>query len=134
MSLAIYPVFEQPLETDEFDPDLGEALAENIEVLEEIADEADLVSLSVLADSREVPVDFDGDADELMDMFGPSTEWNDAGEGLIVVHALLNHLKTTPEALAQLSGAEGVIEELEELARILQVADAEGVRFRLEIG
>jgi len=134
MSLAIYPVFEQPLETDEFDPSLGEALAENIEVLEELADEADLVSLSVLADSREVPVDFEGDADELMDMFGPSTEWNDAGEGLIVVQALLSHLRASPEALAQLSGADAVIEELEELARILQAADAEGVRFRLEIG
>ncbi|WP_018607694.1 hypothetical protein [Uliginosibacterium gangwonense] len=134
MSLAIYPVFEQPLETDEFDPGLGEALAANIEVLEEIADDADLVSLSVLADSREVPVDFDGDSDELIDLLGPSTEWNDAGEGLIVVLALLNHLKTTPDAAAELSGGEGVIEELEELARILQAADAEGVRFRLEIG
>lgn len=134
MSLAIYPVFEQALETDEFDPALGAALAANIETLDEIAEEAELTPLSMLADSREAPEGVDGVAHEVLELLGPCTDWNDAGEGHIAVQALIDHLCETPTDSALLTDAHEVLTELEELARVLLAAEAEGIRFRLEIG
>jgi hypothetical protein len=132
MSLGIYPVFEPKLTGVKFDA-LGEVLAANFKALDKIARAAKLTPFTAFADSREIPEDFDGDPDDLAELMGDWTEWFDPGEGRAAIQELTDHIKTSPNASKRLDEAGGVVEELEELARVLAVAETEGVRFRLEM-
>jgi hypothetical protein len=132
MSLGIYPVFRPKLARTRLRW-LGEVLAMNLEPLDAIAREAKLTPLTTFADNRPVPKDFDGDPDELAEVLGEWTEWFDAAVGQAAMQALVDHLKANPEAAARLAEVSGVVAELEDIARVLAVATAQGVKFRLEM-
>ena len=132
MSLGIYPVFRPKLARTRLKW-LGEALAMNLEPLDAIARLAKLTPVTTFADNRPVPKDFDGDPDELAEILGEWTEWFDAAEGQAAIQALVDHLKANPEAAARLAEVDGVVAELEEIARVLAIATTKGVKFRLEM-
>jgi hypothetical protein len=132
MSLGIYPVFEPELAATEFDA-LGEALAHNFELLDQIARTAKLKPFTAFADKRSIPEDFNGDPDELEEIMGEWTEWFEPAEGRAAMQALADHIRTNPKVLRKVDEAAWVVEELEEMVRVLAVAETEGVRFRLEM-
>ena len=59
--------------------------------------------------------------------------WSLAAVGHVAVQALADHLKANSEAAARLTEVDGVVAELEEIARVLAVAKTKGVKFRLEM-
>ena len=130
--MGIYPVFEPRMVGTTFDA-LGEVLAANIKALDEIARSAKLAPMTTFADSRPLPEDFDGDPDDLDEVMGEWNEWFDPADGRAAVQALADHIKTSSSSAKCLDGVGGVVEELEELARILGVAASAGVRFRLQL-
>jgi hypothetical protein len=132
MSLGIYPIFEPKLKGTEFDA-LGEILAANFEALDKIAQSAKLTPFTAFADNRPIPEDFDGDPDELAEVMGEWTEWFDPAEGQAAMRALADHIKASPKAAKRLDEPAEVMEELEEMARVLGAAAAQGIRFRLEM-
>ena len=132
MSLGIYPVFQSKLKGTKFDA-LGEVLAANFEALDKIARAAKLTPFTAFADNRPIPEDFDGDPDELAEVMGEWTEWFDAAKGQAAMQALAHHVKASPKAAKQLDDSAGVVAELEEMARVLGAAAAQGVQFRLEM-
>jgi hypothetical protein len=132
MSLGIYPVFEPKLRRAKFAA-LGEILAHNFEALERIADAADLTPFTAVADTREVPSDFDGSPEDLEDVLGPWTDWFDPATGRAAIQALVNHIKSNPAAARRLDYSEDVVTALEEIVRALAVAETEGVRSRLRM-
>jgi hypothetical protein len=132
MSLGIYPVFHPKLKGTAF-KSIGEVLASNFETLDRIAHRAKLRPFTAFADTREIPDDFDGDPDELAEIMGEWTEWFDPADGRVAIQALADYIKTNPKATKKLDGAASTVEELEELVRVLVVAETEGVRFRLEM-
>jgi hypothetical protein len=132
MSLGIYPVFKPKMKGKKFDA-LGEVLAANFETLDKIARSANLTTFTAFADNRPVPEDFDGDPDELAEVMGEWTEWFDPAEAQEAIQALANHIRTSPKAAKRLDEPAGVVEELEEMARVLEAAAAQGIRFRLEM-
>src|SRR5439155_14654398 len=127
MSLGIYPVFEPKLEGTEFDA-LGEILAANFEAVDKIARSAKLTALTAFADNRPIPDDFDGDQDELADMMGEWAQWFDPAVGRAAMQALVDEIRANPKAAKRLDGPVGVVEELEEMVRVLQVAEKQGIR------
>ena len=132
MSMGIYPVFNPKLTGAKYGA-LGEALAANFRALDQIARAAKLTPFTAFADNRPVPEDFDGDPDELADAMGEWTEWFDPAAGRAAVLALAERIRTSRGAAKRLEDPDGVVAELEEMARVLGVAAAEGVRFRLEM-
>jgi hypothetical protein len=132
MSLGVYPVFESKLKGTKFGS-LGELLAANLEKLDKIARSARLTPLAAFADNRPIPDDFDGDPDELAEVMGEWTEWFDATEGQAAIRALADHVRASAKAAKSLDAADGVVEELGEMARVLGVAAKQGVRFRLHL-
>jgi hypothetical protein len=132
MSLGIYPVFEPKLRGAKFGA-LGEILAHNFEALDHIAEVANLTPFTAFADTREVPADFSGSPDDLEDLLGLWTEWFDPAKGRAAIQALVNHIKSNPAATKTLDYPEAVVSELEEMVRVLAVAETEAVRFRLQM-
>jgi hypothetical protein len=133
MSLGIHPVFDPKLHGIRFES-LGEVLANNFEVLDDIAAANKLTPLTAFADTREVPDGFDGTPDDLEDTLGPWTEWFDPAEGRSAIQALLDYINANPEEVSNASiRRDQLIEELEELARVSAVAASRNVRFRLEM-
>lgn len=132
MGLGIYPVFESQLNGTRFHA-LGEVLAANLDVLDEIARSARLTALTAFADHRPIPDDFDGDPDELAEVMGQWTEWFDPIEGRAAMQSLADLIRAGAGAAVSLEVAGEVSAELEELARVLGVAASQGVRFRLEM-
>ncbi|WP_422929292.1 hypothetical protein [Singulisphaera sp. PoT] len=133
MGLGIYPVFEPKLNGTKFDS-TGEALAYEMEELEEIAKAAKLTPLTTFVDNRPIPDDFSGDPDELIKLMGESTEWFDPNTGKAAMQALAKHIRSKPDAVKGLEWKGEVLVELEALARILTVAANQRARFRLELG
>jgi hypothetical protein len=132
MSLGIYPVFEPMLKGTKFDS-LGEVLAANFETLDKIARSAKLTPFTAFADNRPIPYDFHGDADELAELMGEWTEWFDPADGRAAMQALADHIKASARAAERLDAPGEVIAELEEMARVLRAASAQGVKFRLQM-
>jgi hypothetical protein len=130
MSLGIYPVFEPKLTGTTFDA-LGEVLAANYQSLDNIAESARLTLITAFADNRPIPDGFDGHPEELAEVMGDWDEWFDPAEGRAAMQALADHIKTSPHAAAQLDDPTDVTQELEEMARVLAAASAQGIRFRL---
>jgi hypothetical protein len=132
MSLGIFPVFEPQLTGTHFEA-LGEVLAANFETLDMIAQSAGLTPFTAFADNRPIPEDFDGDTDELAEVMGEWTEWFDPLDGRLAMRALADHIKVNALAADKLDNADTVV-ELEEMSRVLEAAEEQGVRFRLQIG
>jgi len=130
MMLTIYPVFDREVE-DESEPARGgEILAAELETIDDFADDADLPGLSDFADSREVPDDFDGTAEDLDALLGPSTDWYEAEKGARALAKLADRI----DADATFDGAVEVVAELRDLVSQVRRAAGAGARFRLEIG
>lgn len=132
MSLGVWPVLERKLVGTSFQAP-GEVLASNFEALDKIAGSAKLTPFTSFADNRPIPDDFAGDPDDLAEVMGEWTEWFDAADGQAAMQALADHIKVNRGAATRLESPASVVAELEELARVLAVAAAEGVRFRLEL-
>jgi hypothetical protein len=132
MSLGFYPVFDPELVGTTFDA-LGEVLVSNAEALDRIARSAGVTPFTEFADNRPIPDNFDGDPDELNAVMGEWTEWFDPAEGRSAMQALADHIKASPKAAKQLDGPAEVAAELDEMARVLGVAVAQGMRFRLHM-
>jgi len=132
MSLGIYPVFQPELTGTKYDV-LGERLAANFMVLDKIARAARLKPFTAFGDNRPIPKDFDGDPDDLVEVMGEWTEWFEPAEGQAAMQALADHIKASPKAAQRLDESAGVVEELEEMARVLRAAASEVIRFRLQM-
>jgi hypothetical protein len=127
VSLGLIPIF-QPEGAAKFSA-LGEALADNLDALEELARDKGLVPLSAFADQREVPDGFDGSPDELDDLLGPSDDWFDPLNGANAITKLASYLRTKrPTAIRN---RKAVLKELTALADCLTKAAKRKVRFRL---
>ena len=131
MSLGIYPVFKTK-QTSKFYC-LGEGLARNFEVLDQIAVTAKLIPIMTFADNREVPIGFEGDPDELAEIMGEWNDWFDSGVGRSAIRLFVDHIKNNPEAAQQINDLEWIVEELEELEMVLEVAEKKNIQFRLEM-
>ena len=118
----------------------GKALIDDLDVLEGIASGRGIPSVSAFMDPREPPEDFepdedfDGDPETYLDQAcGPWTDWFPADDGLRAVAGLLDALQDDSTS-DLLSDAETVVDDLEELARCLELAGRHGARFRLAAG
>jgi hypothetical protein len=132
MSLGIYPEFQSELTGAKFEA-LGETLASNFEKLDKIAHAAKLTPLTAFADNRPIPDDFEGDPDDLADVMGVWTEWFDPAEGHAAIQALAEYVKGNAKVAKRLDDVGGVVEELQELARVIKAAAVQNIRFRLQI-
>lgn len=132
MSLGIYPIFDRDFEGAELQS-TGEGLALNFEAIDTIADAAKLTPLSAFADNREIPENFDGDPDELADLMGECDEWYDTSLGQSALQAIADHIKGNHTAARRLEEPSWVVNELEELSRVLGVAAKNRAKFRLEM-
>jgi DNA-binding PucR family transcriptional regulator len=112
----------------------GEFLARQYEVLDQIADIHGLRRLSSFTDPREVPEDWDRPPWELEEALGPSVEWFPASEGQGTFSELARLIRDEPEIAQTLDSPELIVDELEDLARILEVAARVKGKFRLEMG
>jgi hypothetical protein len=130
MTLAFFPAFEQRLAVT-FEGD-GASLFHHAAVLDAIADERGLPTLSSFADDREPPPDFDGYPEELAEALGQWTAWFSADDGRRCVEGLLLALDE-PEIQSRIPIADVVIDDLEALQVVLTEAAKKNVRFRLEL-
>lgn len=132
MNPGLVPAFNPILVGGDFQLS-GSALLNNAEILEEIADEAGLESLTRFTDMREVPEDFEGTPEELELVLGPWTEWFDAEWGQETVVALIDHIQKKPAIRKQFDEPHAVEADLQELARLLKLGASSGSEFRLEV-
>lgn len=139
MGVELQPVFQPPLKGVVYQAE-GKAVIDDLEALEALAAGRGLSPLSAFMDPRqpaddfEPDEDFDGDPETYVDQAcGPWTDWFPAGEGLRAVRGLLAALQDR-SAQDELSDAETVIDDLEQLARCLEVAEQRGAKFRLAAG
>jgi hypothetical protein len=133
MSLAIYPVFE-PTNPAIESTRLGEVLAREFQTLDKIAQANGLTPLTAFGDDRQIPEDFEGDPDELRELMGPFEEWFSPAESKGAFQALADLIQNRPSAARKLEEPEAVVAELEELVRVLTIAQKYGARFHLEMG
>src|SRR5947209_2748157 len=128
MSLGIYPVFQPRLRGTKFEA-IGEMLALEYQALDRIAVANGLTLFTAFADNRTVPNDFDGSPNDLKELLGPSDQWFDANEGKIAFRALANLIKSDVRAAKEFESPDAVVPELEELVRVLTVANDQAARF-----
>lgn len=130
MVVGFLPAFE-PRITVSYKGD-GASLFHHAAVLDLLADQNGLPTLSSFADDREAPPDFDGYPEELADAIGPWTAWFSPTDGLRCVEGLLSVLED-PSARARIPSVNAVIDDLDALQDVLIVAKKKKVRFRLEL-
>lgn len=132
MGIGLVPVFKPCLRAVQYDCE-GVSLLHEYETLDRLALAKGLTPLSGFGDNRSVPEGFDGGPDELDELLGPWDEWFPASEGLRTVEGLVETIKSNPKAIRKLKEPEYVLEELEELARCLRIAEKKKAQFRLEV-
>ncbi|GEM44921.1 hypothetical protein [Deinococcus cellulosilyticus] len=140
MSLALFIVPESELKVDAFID--GKALAHAIEDLQDLSERLGVTPLEEFMDHTEA-LDLleDPDEDDLNEddfaaeeqMASEDREWFDAAEALRTVSALLEALKSSPEQSFGGFTAEDVQEDLQDLQKVLQACQSEGVRFHLAL-
>lgn len=129
MSLGLIPIFSREF-SGNFG-ELGEALALELETLEQLAVEVGLTPLSAFADQRQVPGDFDGSPEELDALMGPCRDWFDAAAGADAVDAVRGSIDSPAANAIEFEAREAVVDELTALAACLRKAALTGARFRL---
>jgi hypothetical protein len=139
MGVELRPVF-QPLLSGLVYQAEGKAVVDDLDALEAIAAEHRITPLSAFMDPRQPPEDFepdedfDGDPETYLDQAcGPWTDWFPALEGWRSVRGLLDALQDSMTR-DRLSDGETVVDDLEELARCLEVAVRRKARFRFAVG
>jgi hypothetical protein len=131
MGIGICPVFNPRVASTHFTCE-GRILLCQFEALDAIAIGVGLPPFSSFGDNREVPEGFEGSPDELNNLLGPWNEWFSIAEGLKVVNGIIQ-AATIGSWREILDEPERVVEELEELARTLRIAQATGTTFRWEL-
>jgi len=130
MTVGFFPAFDPKL-VFAYDGD-GAALFHHAAVLDAIAEEHGVPTLSSFADDREPPPDFDGYPEELAEAIGPWTAWFSPTDGLRCVEGLLAAL-ADPTIRERVMPVDMVLADLDALQDVLIVAKLKKVRFRLEI-
>lgn len=129
MSFGIYPVFNPSLTLPEQFYFEGTDLLSALTTFDELAICKEIAPLSSFTDTRDIPSDFDGNPDDLLEILGPWQEWFNIASGLKTCEFLLAAI---PKKLDQLSFA---YKELETFRNALNYASKHGVSlFRLEAG
>lgn len=131
MGLLLYPIFDR--DVDLTTETAGEFLGRYVYALEAFAERFGLIGLGEFADSRPFPEDFAGSPQELVDAMGPCDDWFDAAVGAEALHSLSAALRNAPRVFEAPDTYDGVLEELENLAKQLEQASLLGARFRLEL-
>lgn len=132
MSLGIYPVLNPPVPEATFDG-LGEVLASQFEIIDEVASEHGLTRLTAFADTREIPADFDGPPEDLERVMGPWEDWFACRDGRAAFESLAQLVTDTPAVAQRLEAPDAVAAELRAIASALAVGEARGSQFRLEM-
>ena len=132
MSLGIYPVLNPPVPDASFDG-LGEVLAMQFEVLDELASEHGITCLTTFADTREVPEDFDGPPEELERIMGQWDDWYPCRDGKLAFAALARLVTDNSSVAQRLEAPEAVAAELRAIASVLEIGERYGSQFRLEM-
>jgi hypothetical protein len=130
MTVGFVPAFDPKIAVT-FEGD-GASLFHHAAVLDAMAEELGVPTLSSFADDREPPPDFDGYPEELAEAIGPWTAWFSPTDGLRCVEALLSALEE-PRARARVGAVDVVLDDLNALEDVLVLAKKKKVRFRLEI-
>jgi hypothetical protein len=130
VGLIVYPKFRSTVPTTK-PRTSGEFLARAIDTLDEIADEHGLVRFTAFGDQRTITRDFDGPPWELEEIMGPCEDWFPAAEGRAAFIELARLIREAPEAAGRFRSPDYVADELEDLARCLEVAEGLGIDFRL---
>lgn len=102
-------------------------------LLDRIADSHGITRITAFADDRSVPEEFDGPPEELDDLLGPWDAWFEPGAGRVATQALADLIREKPQVSEKLEDAAEVVFELQELIRVLGIAEKQGARFRLEM-
>jgi len=119
MGVGLVPFYEPPSRDDALYNGDGKGLAEEFDRLNEIAAAAALRPLS----------DFAGQYGE--DEEPSELRYHPINEGLVTVEGLIKVIQSSPHIAASLSDCKYTLEELDELARSLRAAAAEGANFCL---
>lgn len=130
MTVGFFPAFKTKLVVV-YEGD-GAAIFHHAAVLDAIAEERGVPTLSSFADDREPPPDFDGYPEELAEAIGPWTAWFSPTDGLRCVEGLLAAL-ADPRTRARVTPVEMVLADLNALEDVLVLAKQRKVRFRLEL-
>ena len=133
MSIGFCPVFEPAVVGAEFHS-AGAELLRSVEVLDDLAAHAGVSSFTQFADMRDVPDDFDGSPEELEELLGPWTDWFSPDALRETCEIILPLIQSKHQLAKPLADKAAVVGELQELARVLALAEAAEARFRLEIG
>jgi hypothetical protein len=130
VTVGFFPAFE-PKITVAFEGD-GASLFHHAAVLDALAEDRGLPTLSSFADDREPPPDFDGYPEDLAEALGPWTAWFSPTDGLRCVEGLLSALED-PAARSLIPTVDAVLDDLDALQDVLIIAKKRKVRFRLEL-
>lgn len=133
MSAEVFPVFNPSVPAASFNGD-GKLLLQEHELLDEIALALNLKPFTAFGDTREIPEDFDGDADDLDELLGEWNEWFSIEEGLETIEGLADFIESDPDINHQIEQADLVLSDLRELVNCLRTASLKNARFRFEIG
>ena len=132
MSLGIYPVLNPPVPEATFDG-LGEVLASQFEIIDELANEHGFTRLTAFADTREIPADFDGPPEDLEQVMGPWEDWFACRDGRVAFESLAQLVTDSPGVAQQLEAPDAVAAELRAFASALEIGERHGSQFRLEM-
>ena len=132
MSESFYINLEQNLDEIDIMP-AGKAMAKMMDRLDEITDEIGVTRLAdFIANDGE-------DMSELVEQEGwdlggfaataGGAHWFDAADGLDTVRALAGYIESDPSSIKR---AKALLEELKEFEKVLEIAQTNNVRFRLE--
>jgi hypothetical protein len=111
----------------------GEFLAREFQILDEIADSLGLKRFSSFGNNLDVLEDFNGSPEELDELLGPYEQWFDAAEGKQAFEALAGAIKRKHDNAQNLESPQALVEELQDLSKMLSIAIKKGARFRLEM-
>ncbi|MGE4070068.1 MAG: hypothetical protein AB7E72_02740 [Lysobacterales bacterium] len=133
MSESYFITLEQDLDEIDIMPS-GKALAKMMDRIDDITDEIGVTRMSdfVAAGENE---DFSEIAEqEGWDLggFAPSrggADWFEAADGLDTVRAVAGYIESDPDSIKR---ARALLDELKEFEKVLELAQAHHVRFRLE--
>ncbi|GGJ28986.1 hypothetical protein [Deinococcus roseus] len=133
MSLALFIVPEKPLSIDPFVN--GKAMAHVMDELDRLSEAAQVPVLLTFLDVSEMLEEFsDEDPEEFEEApENPDAVWFDPAQGLQTVQSLVNTLQNQPELDFEEFRRQDVLDDLQELQKVLEVCLKENVRFHLAL-
>ena len=134
MSVEIRPVFQPKVPRLVYQAE-GKALADCLLKIASFSKKNGLRPITDFLDNRDMPVD---DFDEV-EWEAARSDWHSTSEGLDAVRALVKAIQVNPKTAQRWNkedpdALETLRDDLEELARCLELASKQKVQFRLEVG